>query len=165
KERGLFELWCKKSGNQYKENFTLCDIMETLPKFTTTGVSEPRAILHVSQTNHAKLKKQFQIIFEEEWKTKVTELKQKFGIEQYECVITNGTKETHDVSDFSLSQKGGLKIIFKDKESNPIAFIWMRGSGTEPVFRIMCDVQGDNPQMEKELLEWETKMIQKADKN
>ena len=41
----------------------------------------------------------------------------------------------------------------------------MRGSGTEPVFRIMCDVQGDNPQMENELLEWETKMIQKADKN
>ncbi|MDY6190806.1 MAG: phosphoglucomutase [Treponema sp.] len=165
KERGLFELWCKKSGNQYKENFTLCDIMETLPKFTTTGVSEPRAILHVSQTNHAKLKKQFQIIFEQEWKNKSTELKQKFGIEQYECVITNGTKETHNVSDFSLSQKGGLKIIFKDKESNPIAFIWMRGSGTEPVFRIMCDVQGDNPQMEEELLEWETKMIQKADKN
>ena len=41
----------------------------------------------------------------------------------------------------------------------------MRGSVTEPVFRIMCDVQGDNTKMEKELLEWETKMIQKADKN
>ena len=121
--------------------------------------------MHVSQTNHAELKKQFQIIFENEWQNKSTELKQRFGIEQYECVITNGTKETRNVSDFSLSQKGGLKIIFKDKESNPIAFIWMRGSGTEPVFRIMCDVQGDNPQMEKELLEWETKMIKKADKN
>lgn len=40
----------------------------------------------------------------------------------------------------------------------------MRGSGTEPVFRIMCDVKGDKVQMEKELLEWETKLIHEADK-
>ena len=40
----------------------------------------------------------------------------------------------------------------------------MRGSGTEPVFRIMCDVKGDNPQMEKELLQWLTEMLELADK-
>ena len=40
----------------------------------------------------------------------------------------------------------------------------MRGSGTEPVFRIMCDVKGNNPEMEKELLEWETTLIRAADK-
>ena len=40
----------------------------------------------------------------------------------------------------------------------------MRGSGTEPVFRIMCDVKGDNAEMEKALLEWETDLIKKADK-
>ena len=104
KDRGLFELWCKKSGNQYKDDFTLCDVLETLPKFTTTGVSEPRAILHVSQTNHTELKKQFQIIFEKEWQEKADELKHKFGIEQYECIITNGTKETRNVNDFSLKR-------------------------------------------------------------
>jgi len=42
--------------------------------------------------------------------------------------------------------------------------MWMRGSGTEPVFRVMCDVKGNNPEMEKELLEWETQLIQKCDK-
>ena len=79
-------------------------------------------------------------------------------------VITKGTKETRNVKDFSESGKGGLKILFKDKDSKPIAFIWMRGSGTEPVFRIMCDVKGDKPDMEKALLEWETELIKKADK-
>jgi phosphoglucomutase len=39
----------------------------------------------------------------------------------------------------------------------------MRGSGTEPVFRIMCDVKGNRPEMEKEFLQWETEMLQKAD--
>ena len=40
----------------------------------------------------------------------------------------------------------------------------MRGSGTEPVFRIMCDVKGQKPQVEKDLLAWETEMLQLADK-
>ncbi|MBP5520028.1 MAG: phosphoglucomutase [Treponema sp.] len=164
RENGLFEMWCNKSGNKYKPNFTLTDIIESLPKYTTTGVSEPRAVLKVKTTDHSKLKGAFQKVFEAEWKKKSSSLKKKYGITGWEAVITKGTEETRDVKDFSLSEKGGLKIIFKNKESKPIAFIWMRGSGTEPVFRIMCDAKGDNPQMEKALLEWETSLITKADK-
>ena len=102
--------------------------------------------------------------FEEEWQKEKSELASKYGITSYEAVITNGTKETRNVTDYSLSGKGGLKILFKNDKNEPIAFIWMRGSGTEPVFRVMCDVKGDNPDMEKALLEWETKLIQKSDK-
>lgn len=163
RENGLFEMWCKKAGISYKADYTLTDILETLPKYTTTGVSEPRAVLHVNNTNHAELKASFQKVFEADWNAKKSELSKKYGICDWEAVITNGTKETRNVTDFSLSGKGGLKILFKDKDDNSIAFIWMRGSGTEPVFRVMCDVKGDNPQMEKELLEWETEMISKAD--
>ena len=39
----------------------------------------------------------------------------------------------------------------------------MRGSGTEPVFRVMCDVKGNKPKEEAELLQWHSKMIAKAD--
>lgn len=163
REKGPFELWCKKCNIHFKQNYSLCDILDTIPKFTTTGVSEPRAILHVKSQNHAELKKQFQKIFESEWNENCEKLKSKYSIESWECVITNGTKETKNVTDFSLSGKGGLKILFKNHKKQNIAFIWMRGSGTEPVFRIMCDAEGENSQAEKELLEWETKMIQKAD--
>lgn len=162
RDGGLYSIWCKKSGIPYNPDFTLTDVLESLPKYTTTGVSEPRAILKVHSTNQAELKQKFQNVFEAEWKT--SPLPQKYALTSYQAVITNGTKETKDIKDFSLSQKGGLKIIFKNKENQDVAFIWMRGSGTEPVFRIMCDVKGDNPQMEKELLEWETKMLEKADK-
>ena len=135
-----------------------------LPKYTTTGVSEPRAILKVKNNDHTKLKAAFQKVFEADWKKKASELKNKYGITDWEAVITKGTKETRNVKDFSKSEKGGLKIIFKDKDTKPLAFIWMRGSGTEPVFRIMCDVKGDNAEMEKSLLEWETELIKQADK-
>ena len=164
RDGGIYQLWCNKSGWIYKEDFTLTDIIDSLPKYTTTGVSEPRAVLKVKTTDHSKLKAAFQKAFEADWKKKSADLKKKYGIESWEAVITNGTKETCDVKDFSKSGKGGLKVLFKDKDKKPVAFIWMRGSGTEPVFRIMCDVKGDNADMEKALLEWETDLIKKADK-
>ena len=164
REGGIYELWCKKSGWKYSEDFTLTDIIDSLPKYTTTGVSEPRAVLKVKSTDHTKLKAAFQKAFEADWKKKSADLKKKYGIIDWEAIITNGTNETRDVKDFSLSGKGGLKVLFKDKDKKPVAFIWMRGSGTEPVFRIMCDVKGDNPEMEKSLLEWETELIKQADK-
>jgi len=163
---GLFHRWCIKSNqeNLYKEDFTLTDIIETLPMYTTTGVSEQRALLKINSKNHSKLKSNFQKIFEKEWTKKQDELQKRFGIYFYEAVCNNGTKETRNLQDYSLSGKGGLKILLKDKNYQEIAFIWMRGSGTEPVFRILCDVKGNNPEMEKELLEWETEMLLEADK-
>ena len=163
REDGLYEIWCKKAGIEYKADFTLSDVLESLPVYTTTGVSEPRAILKVKNTDHAALKKAFQKNFEASWEQKKAELKKSYGISSYEAVITNGTKETCGVTDYSLSGKGGLKILFKDSEEQPVAFIWMRGSGTEPVFRIMCDVRGDNAEEEKALLAWETELLEKSD--
>ena len=75
----------------------------------------------------------------------------------------SGTKETTDINDFSISGRGGLKILFKNQDKKNVAYFWMRGSGTEPVFRILCDVKGNNPQMEDELLEWETSMLKSVD--
>lgn len=163
---GLFHIWCQLSGQEdkYKDDFTLSDVLETLPVYTTTGVSESRAILKISTMDHSKLKANFQKVFENSFKNGADGLLQKYGISSYKCVLTNGTTEKVDAKDFSESGKGGLKIqLFEDSEK-PAAFIWMRGSGTESVFRIMCDVKGNNPEKEKELLAWETKMLLEADK-
>ena len=65
--------------------------------------------------------------------------------------------------DFGVSGTGGLKIIFKDGQNKQNAFMWMRGRGTEPVFRILCDVRGINKEAEAELTEWERSMLAKAD--
>lgn len=162
---GLFHRWCIKSGQEkrYKQNFTLEDVTETLPLYTTTGVSEKRALLNIKTLDHALLKNRFQKIFEKEWEKRKDELTKKHGIVSYQAICNNGTKETKNLCDYSVSGRGGLKILFKDAESNDIAYIWMRGSGTEPVFRILCDVKGKQKQMEGELLEWETQMLLQAD--
>ncbi len=164
-QKGLFHLWCEASGqmDKYREDFTLRDIINSLPPYTTTGVSEKRAVLKINTIDHAKLKANFQKVFESQWELHKAELQQLYGFASYEAVITNGTKETRNVTDFSLSGKGGLKIIFKDNQNKPLSFIWMRGSGTEPVFRVMCDVKGNKPKQERRLLEWETQMLLKAD--
>lgn len=164
--KGLFHIWCQLSGQEdkYKDDFTLSDVLETLPVYTTTGVSESRAILKISTMDHAKLKGNFQKVFENSFKNGADGLLKKYGISSYKCILTNATTEKVDTKDFSESGKGGLKIQLFENSDKPSAFIWMRGSGTEPVFRIMCDVKGNNPDKEKDLLAWETKMLLEADK-
>lgn len=164
-KQGLFHRWCRKSGQEaaYKPDFTLADIIATLPVYTTTGVSESRALLKIKTTDHGMLKARFQKEFEASWQERKDALARNYGIASYEAICNNGTKETRNLSDYSLSGKGGLKILFKDAEGKGTAFIWMRGSGTEPVFRILCDVRGNNKQMEEALLAWETELLAKAD--
>lgn len=162
---GLFHIWCKKSNQEasYKNDFDLADVIKTLPAFTTTGVSEKRAVAGVTQKDHAKLKASYQKVFEKQWNEKRGELLAKYKIADYTPICNNGTTEKVGISDYSVSGKGGLKILFKDENGENCAFIWMRGSGTEPVFRVMCDVKGENAQAEAELLEWHTKMLLEAD--
>lgn len=161
---GLFHIWCKKSGqeNKYRDDFTLADVIETLPAYTTTGVSEDRAVLQVNMKDKGKLKENFKVAFENFW----SENKVAFeadGIFGWTCCLTNGTKETVGEENWN-NANGGLKIRFHDRNEKPVAFIWMRPSGTEPVFRVMCDVKGNNADLEKKLLQWETEVLQKSDR-
>ena len=172
---GLFHRWCKYSGNEsfYKEDFSLDDVAKTLPLYVTTGVSESRAILHIKTSDHSELKSKYQKNFENFWQEKKEYLKEKYNIFSYQAVCNNGTKQTDNLTDFSVSAKGGLKVIFYNDEKNPISFIWMRGSGTESAFRVMCDVKVlDNSEaslekaisFEKELLDYHSNLIKLSDK-
>ncbi len=167
-KKGLYHLWldAEGKGDSYSENFTLTDILCSLPAWTTTGVSEQRAMLHIASKDHAQLKKAYQKVFSEQWKVKKEELNTKFGIASWRAISNNGIHQTNNLDDFSLSGSGGLKIVFSDSYGTDIAYIWMRGSGTEPVFRVICDVRGNTEgaiSMEKELLEWHRSMIRAAD--
>lgn len=165
-KKGLFHLWCEKSGQseKYRNDFTLSDIIETLPVYTTTGVSEERAVLHVKSEDKGKLKENFKKCFEESWNLNKDQLKKLYGFDSYDAVLTNGTKEVIAPQDSTWNNaNGGLKIRFFDSNRKTVAFIWMRPSGTEPVFRVMCDVKGKMPLAEKSLLAWETMLIQKSD--
>jgi phosphoglucomutase len=64
---------------------------------------------------------------------------------------------------FGDSGSGGLKIALIDASGTEAGFLWMRGSGTEPVFRIMADVRGGDQSLEALLLDRHAAMVRQAD--
>jgi phosphoglucomutase len=145
------------------KDMSLSDIIATLPVYTTTGTTEKRALLTIKIKDHATLKRNFQKAFERWWNKHRGELADSYGIASYTAIATNSTRETVGITDYGVSGTGGLKIRFDDNDGKPLAFMWMRGSGTEPVFRVLVDVKGDNAPLEAFLLEAETEMLVEAD--
>jgi phosphoglucomutase len=165
---GLYKLWCELSGQTCRTDYTLSDIIGSLPMFVTTSSYEDDAILQIKTEDHALLKERYQQIFEREWKTRKDELAAKYGIVAYEAWAYKGTEVLRSCRNFSVAGRGGLRIVFfRDRrgsyKSQAFAFIWMRGSGTEKAFRVMADVQGDDISVEREFLAWQTRMVLEAD--
>jgi phosphoglucomutase len=164
--KGLFRLWCDFSGQEekYRARFTLSDVIATLPKYATTSVYESEAMLSIASSDHASLKRAFQRVFAREWDKRRDELGKRFGIASWTAISNNGVTETVGVGDFGVSGMGGLKILFSDAKGDAVSFIWMRGSGTERVFRILADARGDDVSAERYLLSWLTDMVLEADR-
>ncbi|MCD1653307.1 phosphoglucomutase [Treponema zuelzerae] len=163
---GLYHLWCAASGQEhlYRENFTLNDIRKSLPSWVTTSVFEADAMLRITTLDHGELKRKFQNVFLREWKAKKDSLAAEFEFADWTAISNNGVTETRGIGDFGESGKGGLKIQFLDRQENPAGYLWMRGSGTEPVFRILADCRGTDVSKERRLLEWLTAMVLEADR-
>jgi phosphoglucomutase len=164
--KGLFHRWLEATGQEhlYDEDFSLTDIIDTLPAFSTTSAYESRAVLKLGSFDHGRLKSAFEELFIQEWEQRRTELSREFGIESWEEHQYEGTEDRQGTGSLyrSGSETGGLKILFLDKDGKDTACIWMRGSGTEPVFRILADCRGRNPEQESYLLDWLRSMIEKA---
>ena len=162
---GLFELWCERSHQTalYHENFSLSDIIASLPPFITTGAYEKNAILKIKTADHNILKDRYQRIFLREWDERKEKLRSQYGMDTWEAAAYNGIQEKRGISNFADAGKGGLKICFYNRDGLAIASLWMRGSATEPVFRIMADAEGRDKQIEQYLIDWQRRMVQEAD--
>jgi phosphoglucomutase len=165
-KKGLYELWCDLSGGAalYSGDFTLEDIIASLPAFVTTGAYSACAVLKVKTEDHALLKNRYQGIFLKEWESRKDELKAKYGIAGWDVTAYNGLEERRSIEKFGEAGKGGLKIGFKNSEGRLCACIWMRGSATEPVFRIMADAEGQDKRLERDLIAWQRQMVEEADR-
>ncbi|GHU43593.1 phosphoglucomutase [Spirochaetia bacterium] len=164
----LLNLWLKKSGAPVYSPHSISGIIKTLPPFVTTGAYSADAKMEIRTEDHALLKRRYGEIFMRQWEAKKSALAQ-FGIVDWEAACYNGITETAITgetckNDFGVSGKGGLKICFKDAAGKKIAAIWMRGSGTEPVFRIMAESSGIDPAAERFLIAWQREMTEQADK-
>ncbi len=56
-------------------------------------------------------------------------------------------------------------MCFYNAGGENLGYIWMRPSGTEPLFRIICDVKGNSGSslsLHNFLIEWQKELILKA---
>jgi phosphoglucomutase len=160
---GFFSIWLSRLGRPCSKNFSLADIVASLPPFVTTGAYEDRAVLRVKTKDHGVLKDRYQAVFLEEWETRKGELGEKYGILSWEAAAYNGLTERRNIGRFGEAGRGGLKIQFFNREGLAVAAIWMRGSTTEPVFRIMADAEGRDRNFEQDLIGWQRRMVSRAD--
>jgi phosphoglucomutase len=163
---GFFETWCDLAGQSeiFRSDFNLMDVTASLPAFTTTGSYSDDALLKVKTMDHSILKNRYQEIFLREWEARKAYLASQYTISSWEAVAFVGMEEKSNLVHFGEAGKGGLKIIFKTKDDCSIACIWMRGSTTEPVFRVIADVEGSDKSMEKYFIDWQRQMVMEADR-
>ena len=172
---GLFDIWKTRSASftgssiafppVNSKDISLSDIIKTLPSFTTTSTGEMSAKMHIKTENHGILKNNYEKVFASEWMNRKDELKDMFGITGWKEVNYMGIEAVEGTGQEIRGKMitGGLKIIFTKSSGDAAGFIWMRGSGTEPVFRVMADIEGGKIEDEKYLLDWHREMIAKAD--
>lgn len=162
---GPYRLWLRLTGREeaYSDAFSIADVVASLPPFTTTGAFEERAALRVRARNHAALKGAYEPLFKAGWPILAKELERSYGPVSWRALASKGLEERELAESFSASGTGGLKILVRDAGDNPVAFLWMRGSGTEAVFRVMVDVRGADPELEAFLLERHAGWVREAD--
>jgi len=155
----LFNHWLKARNEKVCERFSFSDIVASLPYYSTTPVASERAILRCKIEDYKAFRTAFQKVFLSEWQGKCEDLKKSYGILSYRAFGYVGKETVELTDDFSLTDRGGFKIIFYGENDERKAFIWMRASGTEPVFRIMADVKDAGEDDEIAFVEWEKNMI------
>lgn len=163
----FYNRWLRLSGTgpDHPAEFGLDEVIASLPSFITTSAYEPEAIMRIMTANHARLKANYEKIFLEEWELRKETLREEYGIHSWREINYEGieAREGLGPSFRSGSEKGGLKIIFSDSRGEDTDFLWMRGSGTEPVFRVLVDCAGRDRSRHDRLLEWHRGMINRAD--
>jgi phosphomannomutase len=163
-----FEDWCVRIGRPeaWRAGFGPSDILASLPVFTTTPSSAERALMAISCPDHNRLKSEWEEIFRLQWSIHSSSLKKAYGFSDWIELNNEGTvsRAASGPSARTGAGTGGLKVVFRDRRGEDAGFLWMRGSGTEPVFRVMAEIRGSRPEAERALIAWHRAMVAEADR-
>ncbi|TVR34806.1 MAG: hypothetical protein EA404_01840 [Spirochaetaceae bacterium] len=163
----LFSFWCSAADCRYayRPDYTIEDVIGTLPAYQTTATTDGNAVMRIHTTDHALLKRNYEQEFQKQWQKVRSELQARFGIVTAEQINYEGIEARHGFGpDFRTgTQRGGLKMLFRDRDQQEVGFVWMRGSGTEPVFRVLADIRSSDPADQLWLLNWHRSIIEAAD--
>lgn len=160
----ILRYWCRLNKLDVPGKISIGTALRALPVFTTTGAFEKDGKMHV-HTDPKTLKNAYERLFLKEYEEKKEELKNRWGLYGYTVYQMEGTSCVAGIGEEyrHAPYKGGWKACFTDKYGVECAFIWMRPSGTEPIFRVLADSEGDNKERHDWLLSWHRSMVERAD--
>ena len=157
---GLYDFLLSKLGIEHTDEVSLENLIDALPKYTTTPAFSKDAVLRIKSKDFDALKLAYESILEKEVEGYLTD-----GIASWQVRQIEGIEEQVGFGpDYrSKPSTGGYKVVFYDKNENFVAYIWLSKSRTEPVMRVMADVKGDNEALHDKLLAWQRSMVLRAD--
>lgn len=160
--KDLFAYMMEKLGSS-NTNLSLGSLLKALPTFTTTGAFSTVAKMHVKHTDYANLKTKYEEALKASFPP--TCLKGT-DIVSFEVRQTEGIVERIGMGpEFRTGLcKGGLKVLFKDKDDKAAGFMWFRPSGTEPVLRVLVDLKGDRQALHDALIDYQRELVTEADR-
>nr|WP_321297852.1 phosphoglucomutase [uncultured Sphaerochaeta sp.] len=162
RNRDIAKLWFRANGHEVPHPITLEKVIESLPAFQTTGAFSDDGKMQVA-ISHQILKNRYEVLLQAEWEKRKQALAQ-FDIHSFAVFQTEGTESHEGMGEEHRCEPytGGYKVVFRDKDGAITDFLWMRGSKTEPVFRVVVDAKGDDPDRYHYLLDWHRSMLATA---
>jgi phosphomannomutase len=162
RNRDIAKLWFRANGHDVPHPITLEKIIESLPAFQTTGAFSDDGKMQVA-ISHQILKNRYEVLLQTEWEKRKRALAE-MDIHSFAILQTEGTESHEGMGEAYRHEPytGGYKVVFKDRDGSITDFLWMRGSKTEPVFRVVVDAKGEDPERYHYLLNWHRSMLATA---
>ena len=160
----LADVWQQVSGQSLR-GASLAAVAESLPRYQTLTTDDPRAKMQVGTIPHGRLKAAWEAQLPEAIRAMQSRLETAYSTAlRWRLVNYEGTGSTPGPGNRSGSETGGLRLEFVSggAEELPRAWVWMRGSGTEPVFRVLAECEGEDQQLLDELIDWHRNVIEEA---
>ena len=122
-------------------------VLKTFPFWTSTDAFEGDALMPVPQIEHDVLKTQYEALLQKHF-AEEEEFWTNMGVHGISFVSNEGTVNISGPGGRPQPAKGGLQLFLLSESGERLGFLWMRGSGTEPVFRVMVDWSGSTEDYE-----------------
>ena len=158
----VLEKYKKNSSAEFKAQDYLQLLWDLNQHYTTTSVFDPKAILKVRTKNQKKLKYNYERIFQAEYAKKQKHLSKTYNIDSWQFINYEGARTRIGAGNRGGQENGGFKVMLYSKNKEKFGYLWMRGSKTEPVFRVMVDIKGGKKTHDFFLV-WHRSMLKKAD--
>ena len=136
-ESGLVEIWCQLNQIFCPREFDLFYILTTFPNYHTTNVFAKESLL-TGISDQAMLKKNYERAFIALWPEWQPKLYKTLAIVDYRFISYEAQDELLDTVTLG---PGGVRVMLYQENQHPIGFFWMRASKTEPVLRLMVDIE------------------------